>query len=43
MVGVLNDNNCPFSAGRTPGESNSDEFIIIKLDRPLAEFDRELR
>jgi hypothetical protein len=34
-LGVLNDNNYPFSAGRMPGEPDPDEFIIIKLDKPL--------
>ena len=35
-LGVLNDNNYPFSAGRTPGQPDNNEFIIIKLDKPLA-------
>ena len=35
-LGVLNDNNYPFSAGRTPGQPDNNEFIIIKLDQPLA-------
>ena len=36
-IGVLNDNNFPFSIGRNVGEGLPDdnEFIIIKLDRPL--------
>ena len=36
-IGVLNDNNYPFSIGRHVGEGLPDdnEFIIIKLDRPL--------
>ncbi len=34
-LGVLNDNNYPFSAGRTPGQPDANEFILIKLDRPL--------
>jgi hypothetical protein len=34
-LGVLNDNNYPGSSGRTPGEPDSNEFIIIRLDRPL--------
>ena len=33
--GVLNDNNYPFSAGRAPGQPDPNEFIIIRLDRPL--------
>jgi hypothetical protein len=34
-LGVLNDNNYPFSAGRVAGQPDPNEFIIIKLDRPL--------
>jgi glycerophosphoryl diester phosphodiesterase len=36
-IGVLNDNNYPFSIGRHVGsqKSDDDEFIIIKLDQPL--------
>ena len=34
--GVLNDNNFPFSSGGTPGRPDDNEFIIIRLDRPLA-------
>jgi hypothetical protein len=34
-LGVLNDNNYPFSAGRVAGEPDPNEFIIIRLDRPL--------
>ncbi|MER7209953.1 esterase-like activity of phytase family protein [Streptosporangium sp. NPDC000239] len=34
-LGVLNDNNFPFSAGRTPGEPDNDEFITVRLPRPL--------
>ena len=33
---VLNDNNYPFSSGRTPGRADNDEFILIRLDQPLA-------
>jgi glycerophosphoryl diester phosphodiesterase len=32
-LGVLNDNNYPFSSGRTPGQPDDDEFI--GLDEPL--------
>jgi glycerophosphoryl diester phosphodiesterase len=32
---VLNDNNYPFSAGRTPNESDSNEVILIHLGKPL--------
>jgi len=34
-LGVLNDNNYPFSAGRVPGQPDPDEFIIIRLDESL--------
>jgi hypothetical protein len=42
-IGVLNDNNYPFSSGRQPGppapaqprQPDPNEFIIIRLDRPL--------
>lgn len=36
-IGVLNDNNFPFSVGRHVGSGKPDdnEFIIIELDRPL--------
>jgi hypothetical protein len=30
-LGVLNDNNFPFSSGRTPGQPDNDEFITIRL------------
>jgi hypothetical protein len=39
-LGVLDDNNYPFSAGRVPGEPDPNEFIIIRLDRPLVGDDR---
>ncbi|MBC6436347.1 glycerophosphodiester phosphodiesterase [Nostoc sp. HG1] len=32
---VINDNNYPFSVGRTAGQSDSSEFIQIKLSQPL--------
>ncbi len=34
-LGVLNDNNFPFSAGRTPGRPDNNEFITIRLSRAL--------
>jgi hypothetical protein len=37
-LGVLNDNNYPFSAGRAPGRADPNEFIVIRLDRALAQF-----
>jgi hypothetical protein len=37
-LGVLNDNNFPFSNGRVPGNPDPNEFIIIRLDRPLRQF-----
>jgi hypothetical protein len=35
-IGVLNDNNYPGSSGRTPGQPDNNEFIILRLDQPLA-------
>lgn len=32
---VANDNNYPFSSGRTAGRADNNEFIKIKLDQPL--------
>lgn len=32
---VINDNNYPFSTGRTPGEPDNNEFILVRLDQPL--------
>ena len=32
---VTNDNNYPFSSGRTPGRADDNEFILIRLDQPL--------
>lgn len=39
-IGVLNDNNFPFSIGRHAGSGNPDdnEFIILKLRQPLGKF-----
>lgn len=34
-LGVLNDNNFPFSSGRTPGKPDNNEFITIRLSRRL--------
>lgn len=36
-IGVLNDNNYPFSVGRHlgTGQPDDNEFIIIQLDKPL--------
>ena len=33
---VANDNNYPFSSGRTPGLPDDNEIALIRLDRPLA-------
>ncbi|MEV4012635.1 esterase-like activity of phytase family protein [Nonomuraea angiospora] len=30
-LGILNDNNFPFSSGRTPGQPDNDEFITVRL------------
>ena len=32
---VINDNNYPFSVGRTLGKPDDSEFILIELDQPL--------
>jgi hypothetical protein len=32
---VVNDNNYPFSSGRTPGQPDDNEFIEVRLRRPL--------
>ncbi len=36
-IGVINDNNFPFSVGRHVGSSQADdsEFILLRLDQPL--------
>jgi hypothetical protein len=34
-LGVLDDNNYPFSNGRVPGQPDPNEFIVIRLDEPL--------
>lgn len=34
-LGVLDDNNYPFSSARVPGQPDPNEFIVIKLDAPL--------
>ncbi len=39
-LGILDDNNYPFSSARNPGEPDPNEFIIIKLDRPIRSFAR---
>ena len=39
-LGVLDDNNYPFSSARTPGEPDPNEFIVIKVDEDLLDADR---
>ncbi|NUW33227.1 esterase-like activity of phytase family protein [Nonomuraea sp. SMC257] len=34
-LGVLDDNNYPFSSGRTPGRPDDNEFITVRLARGL--------
>ncbi len=36
-LGVLDDNNYPFSNGRVEGQSDPNEFIVIRLDSPLVD------
>jgi hypothetical protein len=40
-LGVLDDNNYPFSSARVPGQPDPNEFIVIRLDRPLADDDED--
>jgi hypothetical protein len=42
-VGVLNDNNFPFSSSRTAGMPDNDEFITVRLPRTLLPDPRALR
>ena len=37
-LGVLNDNNYPFSTGRAPDRPDANEFIVIRLNRPLNQY-----
>jgi hypothetical protein len=39
-IGVLDDNNYPFSSARNPGEPDPNEFIIIRLDKPIQSYAR---
>ena len=39
---VANDNNFPFSSGRTPGSPDDDEFITVRLGTPLGADRRSL-
>ena len=34
-IGVLDDNNYPFSSARVPGQPDPTEFILIRLPRPM--------
>ncbi|MEV4314109.1 esterase-like activity of phytase family protein [Actinocrispum sp. NPDC049592] len=34
-LAVLNDNNFPFSSGRTPGKPDNNEFITVRLGKDL--------
>ena len=42
-IAVLNDNNFPFSSGRTPGQPDNNEFITITLPASLHADKRLLR
>jgi hypothetical protein len=39
-LGVLDDNNYPFSSARVSGEPDPNEFIVIRLEQPLQQFAR---
>nr|BFE85201.1 hypothetical protein GCM10020093_078020 [Planobispora longispora] len=34
-LGILDDNNFPFSSGRTAGEPDDNEFITVRLSHRL--------
>ncbi|MFD5568661.1 esterase-like activity of phytase family protein [Streptomyces cadmiisoli] len=42
-LAVLNDNNFPFSSGRTPGRADNNEFITVRLTDRLHADPRALR
>lgn len=42
-IAVLNDNNFPFSSGRTPGAPDDDEFITVRLASRLHADERAFR
>jgi hypothetical protein len=42
-LGVLNDNNYPFSSGRTPGQPDDDEFIVIRTSGDAIAWQRSCR
>ncbi|MFF7981592.1 esterase-like activity of phytase family protein [Streptomyces sp. NPDC007901] len=42
-IAVLNDNNFPFSPGRTPGAPDDDEFITVRLASRLHADERAFR
>ncbi|MEV4755312.1 esterase-like activity of phytase family protein [Micromonospora sp. NPDC049559] len=42
-IAVLNDNNFPFSSGRTEGRADDDEFIVLRLAGDLDADKRVLR
>lgn len=39
-LAILNDNNYPFSSARVPGQPDPNEFIVVRLDRPIESFAR---
>lgn len=40
-LGILDDNNYPFSSARVPGQPDPNEFIVIRTDRPLVDFAKQ--
>ncbi|MDH2429142.1 esterase-like activity of phytase family protein [Sphaerisporangium sp. TRM90804] len=42
-LGLLNDNNFPFSSGRTPGKADDNEFITVRLTGRLGADPRAYR
>lgn len=38
VLAVLDDNNYPFSAGRLAGQADPNEFILLRLQRPIVQY-----
>jgi hypothetical protein len=41
-LGVLDDNNYPFSSARVAGQPDPNEFIVIRLEQPLVDREEEI-
>lgn len=40
-LGILDDNNYPFSSARVAGQPDPNEMIVIRLDRPIVRYARD--